>query len=309
MGSAILGRVSRRSWLLLLLLASFWGASYLFIKLALEDLSPPMIVFVRTGLAAALLLAIAARLGALGGIRERLRPIAVLALVQVAGPFLLIAAGEEHVSSSLAGILVASAPIFTALLAVWVDHEERSHGLSLAGVALGMAGVALLLGLDTGGGAAALAGGLMVVLASLGYAIGGLYLKRRLSGVAPIGVGGAAMAVSALATAPFAAATLPDSLPGGRSAGALAALAILGTGLSFWIFYTLIATEGPAKASLVAYVAPAFAVVYGVTLLDERFTVFTLAGLVLIVGGSWLAAEGRFPGRRGLPEAPAPDAA
>jgi len=298
--------VSRRSWFLLLLLASVWGASYLFIKVGLEDLSAPMIVFVRTALAAILLLGLATHLGALGGVRERLGPIAVLALVQVAAPFLLITFGEEHISSSLTGILVAAAPIFTALLAIWVDHEERSHGLSLIGVALGMVGVGLLLGLDAGGGTAALVGGLMVVLASLGYAIGGFYLKRRLSGLAPIGVGAAAMAVTALVTAPFGLATLPSSLPEAKAAGAVAALGLVGTGLAFWIFYTLIATDGPAKASLVAYVAPGFAVVYGVTLLDESFTLFTLAGLVLIVGGSWLAAEGRLPRRARAVEAAAP---
>ena len=289
--------MARRSWFLLLLLASFWGASYLFIKLGLEDLSPPMIVFARTLIAAVLLLAIAAHRGALAGVRERLDAVSVLALVQVAGPFLLIAFGEEHISSSLAGILVAAAPIFTAVLAIWVDHAERSHGLSLVGIALGIVGVALLLGVETGGGAAALAGGLMVVLASLGYAVGGFYLKRRLSGLAPLGVGAATMATTALITAPFGLATAPGSFPGGTATAAVSALGLFGTGISFWIFYTLIATEGPAKASLVAYIAPGFAVVYGVVLLDESFTAFTLVGLVLIVGGSWLAAEGKLPGR------------
>ena len=94
------------------------------------------------------------------GLRERLGALALLALVQVAGPFILISVGQQEIASSLAGILVASAPIFTALLAVWVDHEERSHGVALAGVLSGMAGVALLLGVDTGGGTAALVGGL-----------------------------------------------------------------------------------------------------------------------------------------------------
>jgi drug/metabolite transporter (DMT)-like permease len=261
--------VSRRHWALLLLLASFWGASYLFIKLGLEDLSPAMVVFVRTALAALVLLAVAARLDALRGVRRRLRPIAVLALVQVAGPFLLISAGEEHISSSLAGILVASAPIFT-----------------------------VLLGVDAGDGAAAIVGGLMVVLAAFGYAVGGFYLKRRLGHLKPAGVGAATMAVSALLTLPVALASAPDAMPGAGSLAAVGALGVLGTGISFWIYYTLIATVGPAKASLVAYVAPGFAVVYGVTLLDESFTIGTAAGLALIVGGSWLAAEGRMPRRR-----------
>jgi drug/metabolite transporter (DMT)-like permease len=285
--------MTRRSWILFALLSSTWGASYLFIKIALDDLSPAMIVFARTALAALVLLPVAAKLRALGGLRDRAPAVVVLALVQVAGPFLLITFGEEHISSSLTGILVATAPIFTAVLAIWVDNEERSHGWNLVGVVLGILGVVLLLGVDAGGGLAALLGGLMVVLAGLGYAIGGFYLKRRLSDLAPVGVGAATMAASALVSAPFGLATAPSALPGAGAAAALAALGVAGTGLAFWIFYTLISTVGPAKASLVAYVAPGFAVIYGVTLLGERLTLGTAVGLVLIVGGSWLAAEGR----------------
>jgi hypothetical protein len=120
------------------------------------------------------------------------------------------------------------------------------------------------------------------------------------------------MGVTALLTAPLGLATAPSSLPGVGAASAVTALGLVGTGLAFWIFYTLIATVGPARASLVAYVAPGFAVVYGVTLLGERFTVGTAAGLVLIVAGSWLAAEGGLPRRRQVPArdaSPAPSAA
>jgi drug/metabolite transporter (DMT)-like permease len=292
--------MDRRAWILLGLLASLWGASYLFIKLALEDLSPAMVVLVRTALAALVLMPVALARDALGGLRGRLGAVLVLAAVQVAGPFLLISVGEQEISSSLTGILVASAPIFTAVLAIWVDHEERSHGLALAGVVTGLVGVALLLGVDTSGSSAALVGGLLVVLAGLGYAIGGFYLKRRLSDLPPVGVGAATMLASAVLVAPPALATAPDALPGLGAAAAVTALGVGGTGVAFAIFYTLIGTVGPAKASLVAYIAPGFAVVYGVTLLEESFTAGTLAGLVLILGGSWLAAEGRLP-RRSAP--------
>jgi drug/metabolite transporter (DMT)-like permease len=287
--------MGRRSWILLALLSSFWGASYLLIKIGLDDLSPPMIVFARTALGAVVLLPIAARRGALAGVRRRPGAVVVLALVQVAGPFILITAGERHIASSLAGILVASAPIFTALLAVWVDEEERSDGWSLVGILLGIVGVGLLLGVDTGGGGAALVGGLMVVLAGFGYAVGAFFLKRRLSGLPPVGVGAATMLATAVIAAPFGLASAPGSLPGAGPAAAVAALGVVGTGIAFWIFYTLITTVGPAKATLVAYMAPGFAVIYGVTLLGEGFGVGTAAGLALIVGGSWLAAEGKSP--------------
>jgi drug/metabolite transporter (DMT)-like permease len=268
----------------------------MFIKIGLEHgLPAPAIVFWRTALAAVVLLPVALRLGALTSLRSKIVPVIVLALVQVAAPFLLITFGERHISSSLAGILVATAPIFTFLLAFVIDHEERAGAIGLMGVGAGIAGVVLLLGVDTSGTTAALLGGLMVVLASLGYALGAYYLKREFRATQPVGVVAATMTASAVLTAPFAALDLPAHAPGGGAIAAVSALGIVGTGIAFVIFYELIGTVGPAKASLVAYVAPGFAVIYGVLLLGEKFTVVTAAGLVLISAGSWLAAEGRLP--------------
>jgi drug/metabolite transporter (DMT)-like permease len=294
--------VGRRAWILFAVLSAVWGASYLFIKIGLRDgLPAPAIVFWRTALAAAVLLPLGLRSGALAALRGRLAPVAILAAVQVAAPFLLITFGEVHISSSLTGILVGTAPIWTFLLAFAIDRDERASGVGLAGVAIGMAGVVLLLGVDAGGTAAALLGGLMVVLASLGYALGAYYLKRNLRDVQPVGLVGATMAASAIMTAPLAALDLPSAAPGLGSIAAVSALGVVGTGLAFVIFYELIGTVGPAKASLVAYVAPGFAVIYGVVLLGEGFGIATAAGLLLIIAGSWLAADGRLPARRQLP--------
>jgi drug/metabolite transporter (DMT)-like permease len=287
--------MDRRSWLLLLALGAIWGASYLFIKIGLRDLSPSMVAFLRIALAALVLLPVAASRGALSGIRSRIPWLALLGAVQVAGPFVLISAGEEEIPSSLAWILVASAPLFTALLAIWIDHQERSQGLRLGGVLIGFGGVALLLGLDLSG--SALLGGLAVVLASLGYAIGGFIVKHRLVGLAPLGMSAAVMAVSAIFLLPPALLTAPQAAPALGPAAAVFALGVLGTGIAFVIFYGLIASIGPARAFLVTYLAPGFAVVYGALLLSEQVTVGTWAGLALILSGSWLAAEGRLPWR------------
>jgi drug/metabolite transporter (DMT)-like permease len=289
--------MDRRSWLLLLTLGAIWGASYLFIKIGVRDLSPAMVAFVRVALAALVLLPVAVAQGALVGIRGAGGWLVLVGAVQVAGPFLLISAGEEEISSALAGILVASVPLFTALLAIWVDHEERSHGLRFGGVLIGFAGVALLLGIDLGGASAELVGGLLVVLASLGYAIGGLLVKHRLTGITPTGLSAAVMVASALILLPPALATAPESSVGAGPLAAVAALGILGTGIAFVIFYGLIGRIGPARAFLVTYIAPAFAVAYGAALLGESITAATLGGLALILAGSWLAAEGRLPGR------------
>jgi drug/metabolite transporter (DMT)-like permease len=238
--------------------------------------------------------------------------VAILGLLQVAAPFMLITVGEQELSSSLTGILVATAPIFTFLLAIRLEREARAQGVGLVGVGLGIAGVVLLLGVDAGGGTAALIGGLLVVLASLGYALGAFYLRRNFSDAQPIGLVAGAMGASALMMAPLAALSFPSSMPDLETFGSLLVLGVGGTGIAFLLFYTLIAEIGPTRSSLVAYVAPGFSVVYGVVLLDEAFTLATLAGLVLIIGGSWLAAEARLPWqpKRALrvPTTPTPEA-
>jgi drug/metabolite transporter (DMT)-like permease len=290
--------VDRRSWTLLLILAAIWGASYLFIKVGLRDLDPAMIAFARIALAALVLVPLAASRGALRGLSEKAPLLFLLGAVQAAGPFLLIALGEEEISSSLAGILVASTPIFTALLAIWVDHDERAEGLRLVGILAGIAGVVTLLGLDLGGSGAALLGGLAIVLASLGYAIGGFMVKHRFGDFEPIGIAGAVMIASTVLLLPAAAFSLPEEGVALAPIASVIALGVVGTGVAFALFYELMTTVGPARTFVVTYLAPAFAVVYGATLLDEEVTAATIAGLVLIVSGSYLAAEGRLPGRR-----------
>jgi drug/metabolite transporter (DMT)-like permease len=289
--------MDRRSWLWLLVLGAIWGASYLFIAIGLRDMSPAMIACARVLLGALVILPVALAQGALTRVRPLLGWLALVGAIQVAGPFFLIGEGQQEISSALAGILVASTPLFTAVLAIWVDHEERSQGLRLVGILVGIGGVALLLGVDLGGSSAELVGGLLVVLATLGYAIGGFLVKHRLSGVPPVGMSALVMLISGLILLPAAAATAPDEVPRLGPLAAVAALGILGTGLAFVILFWLIGREGPARAWLVSYIAPGFAVVYGAALLDEAITVATLGGLALILAGSWLAAEGRIRGR------------
>jgi len=291
--------MDRRAWFWLLALGAIWGASYMFIAIGLRDLSPAMVAFLRVMLGAAVLLPIAAAQGALVGARRYAGWLFLVGAVQVAGPFILIGAGEEEISSSLAGILIAAAPLWTAVLAVWVDHEERSQGLRLAGVLIGFAGVGLLLGVDLGGNGSELLGGLAVVVAALGYAIGGLLVKHRLAGMAPLGMSGLVTAASVLFLLPVAIATPPGSFPGAGPVAAILALGLVGTGFAFAIFFRLLSTVGPARAWIVTYIAPGFAIAYGAVFLSEGITAATIGGLILILAGSWLSVEGRLPGRRG----------
>ena len=288
--------MTRRSWLMLLANAAVWGASYLFIKIALDDFSEGAVVCLRTALGALLLLSFAARRGVIGDIRSRVRWVLVIAFVQVVVPFLLITYGENHVSTSLTAILISSVPIYTALLALRFDHAERSQGWALVGVVIGIVGVVMLFGVDLSGSADELAGGAMMLGAALCYAISWLLVKHKMRGAAPEAIAGGTMLVAAVATAPLLAASPPTSAPALGSVAALLALGAGGTGIAFVLFYTLIAEIGPARAAMVSYVAPAFSIAYGVVLLGESLTVAAVGGLALILAGSWLGAQGRLPG-------------
>lgn len=286
--------MNRRSWLLLWTLALIWGASYLFIKLGLEDLDPVFLVWFRLVLGAAVLLVLARRRAALTALRGRFGPLVMLAMMQVAGPFVLLTYGEERIASGLTGILVAAAPIFTALIvSTGVTGETRVVGWELAGIVVGIVGVGLLFGVDLRG--SEVVGGLMVLGTALGYASGALFLRRRFAGAPPLGIAAGTMSVSAVLTTPVGLLQLPDAVPGLKALGSVIVLGVFGTGIAFWIFYTLISEVGASRASVVAYLAPGFAVGYGALFLDEGVSGAAAAGLLLILGGSWLAAEGRAP--------------
>jgi drug/metabolite transporter (DMT)-like permease len=290
--------VSPRAWFSLAFTAALWGASYMFIKVALDDgLSEGFIICARTILGALVLVPLALRAGAVRQIVERRWWALALAATQVVVPFGLITFGENHVPSALAGILVATSPLFVALLAIRVDPDERSRGWGLVGVVLGMAGVVLLFGVDLSGDGETLLGGLMIVGAGACYGVAVLIAKRGFTGVPPVGVAASNLVISAVVWLPFALVSLPHAVPGTGAVLSMIALGAGGTGIAFLFFYTSIAEVGPARASVVAYVAPAFAVVYGVVLLDERLTLGTIGGLLLILAGSWLAAQGGLPAR------------
>ncbi len=283
----------------MLTLAAVWGASYMFIEITLDGgLSSTFLVFARTALGALVLAPVALSRGAFAAARRHLPMLTVVALTQITVPFLLITVGQHHVDSSLAGILVASAPIFTSIIAAFYAHDDRLNATGIFGIAVGILGIGMLFGVDLSGTAETLLAGLGILLASLGYAVGATVSKRRLHEVPPVGIAASIMGISALALLPLAPFTAPSEVPTLGTFAALLALGAGGTGLAFLIFYVLNADIGPSRASVVAYIAPFFSVVYGVTLLDEPFGSGTAAGLVLILAGSWMAADGRLPRRR-----------
>lgn len=291
--------MNKRAWLLLMGLAALWGSSYMFIKVVLEDgVDDVFLVWARVVLGALTLAPLVVRGNMLPAIRAEIGWLAIIAIPQVTAPFLLITWGEHHIASSLAGILVASAPIFTAIIVAFTAKDERLNGMGIAGILVGIVGVAFLFGVDLTGDGDALLGGAAVLLSGLGYAIGSLTAKRKIKAVPPAGVATAVCAFTALYLLPGVPFSAPSEVPG---IGTLAALVVLGagsSGIAFLIYYTLNTEIGPSRASIVAYIAPVFSVFYGVTFLDEPFTAGAVVGLVLILGGSWLVVDGRLPGRR-----------
>jgi drug/metabolite transporter (DMT)-like permease len=288
--------VSARAWAAFAAVSTLWGIPYLFIKIAVDDGVPPFfLAFVRVALGAVVLLTLAWRAGVLGSLRGRGRWLAMYAIVEIALPFPLIAAGEQHVPSSLAAILIAAVPLIIALLALRFDASERVDGRRLAGLLMGLAGVVALVGLDVAGRTDELLGAGAILVAAVGYSIGPMVFNRQLADLDPRAAMGAALAVAACALAPFAVLDPPAATP---PAPALASLAVLGlfcTAAAFVFFAALIAEVGPGRAAVITYVAPVVAVALGVTVLGERPGAGAVAGLLLILAGSWLSTDGRLP--------------
>jgi drug/metabolite transporter (DMT)-like permease len=279
--------VTRRGWMLFAGLAVIWGIPYLLIKVAVRDLTPASLVFLRTALGAALLLPVAVARGDLRALLARWRPLLLYTLVELAVPWVLLSDAERRVSSSLAGLVVAAVPLVGAMLARLSGSPEPLGGRRIAGLVVGLGGVVALLGLDVGSGDAFTVAELAVVV--LGYALGPLVISRRLSGLPTLDVVAASLALCAAVYAPVGIHQLPSAMPALPVVGAVIGLGVFCTAVAFILFFELIAEIGPVRATVITYVNPAVAVAAGVALLGEPFTIGTATGFVLILGGSWLA--------------------
>ena len=298
-----------RYWPMLLLLASVWGASYLFIKVAVDDIAPAPMMAARTLIAAAVLLGyVVWRFGrrrAMSELGTAWRHCLILGLLNAAVPFWLIAWGEQHIDSGLAAVVQASVPIFNALLVLKFLPHERLNGTRAFGLAVGLVGVAVVTGIHPEGGGLAVLGALAVVGSSLSYASAGVYGQRAVSGTAGPVLAAGSMLAAGVILLPFALFQLPAEVPGWKATASLLALALLGTALAQLVLFRVLALHGSARLSLVTYLMPGFALVYGSVLLDEEITAAMLAGLGLILGGVALASGAvRLPRRTAEPARP-----
>lgn len=264
-------------------LAAIWGASFMFIEIALRELEPATLVFSRLLLATLALLPIAAFVpGTFAAAGGNWRRLALMGAVNSALPFWFLTWGQTRIDSGLAAIVQASAPLLTVVLGWLFTRSERVRGLRLVGILVGFVGVGLIVGDQRGG---AIAGALAVVVAALFYAAAGLYGARRLAHVAPLGIALGTMASASLLTAPAGLAQLPAEAPGAATIGSLVFLGVGGSAIAYLLYFAIMVGAGASYAILVTYLVPALALLYGAFLLDEEVTLPAIAGLALILVG------------------------
>jgi len=285
--------MSRRGLVLFVLLGVIWGLPYLFIKEAVGSLSPAAVVSGRTLGAALLLLPLAVRRGALRPALRHWRWVLAFGLLEMAGPFMLLAHAEQRLPSGLTGLLVSTVPLVAAAIAFTRGDRSALGAGRVAGLAVGLGGVALVVGGD-GAGAVDAMGVIEVLLTAACYAVAPFVVVTRLRDVPALGSISVALVAVGLGYLPVALTT-QDGTPTGRSIAALVALAVLCTAIAFVVFFALIAEVGPARAPLITYVNPVVALGLGAVLLDESVAAPMLAGVVLILIGCWFTAQSRPP--------------
>jgi drug/metabolite transporter (DMT)-like permease len=287
--------VSVRAWLAFLTLGISWGLPYLFIKIAVQELSPFDVAWGRITLAALILLPIAWRRGALRALATHKIPIFCFALVEFAIPFSTVSTGERWIPSSVTAILIATVPLTIAAMSRFFGVHERLGPLRLAGLAAGLGGVIALVGFGSLSGPMAWTGVGCVIVATLCYATGALIIQRHLHGVDSIGPIALSLSIASLLLLVPALLSMPGRMPSMEALSSVAILGLVCTALSMLMMFYLVKSAGASRASIVTYINPAVATLLGIWVLDERLGAWGMTGFGLILSGSWLATRASAP--------------
>ena len=279
--------MNRRAALLFLALGVAWGIPYLLIKVAVEEISPAELVLARTALAALILLPIAIAKGAVRPLLARWRWLLLFTVVEIAIPWVFLGSAETRLPSSTTGLLIAAVPLVGVALAFVTGRAERLSRTGWLGMALGVAGVAALVGLDVGGSDLGAVAEIGVVV--VGYAMGPAILARPLQGMPGIGIMASALTLTALMYVPIVLVGdgVPSTMPSGNVVASVVVLAVICTAAAFMLLFALVNEVGPVRATTITYLNPAVAVVAGALVLGEQVTVWTVVGFVLVVAGSY----------------------
>ena len=286
--------MSRRNLILFILAGFLWGIPYLFIRVAVDPdngFSPAIVVFIRVFIGALILIPISIYDKSLFVAIKGWKYIAVYALFEMVIPWILIGTAEQSISSGLAGLLVASVPIFSTIIASMYGDKSVWHPRRLFGMTVGFLGVFLLVGIESFTGSSDPIAILMILGASVGYAYAVIYITRKMPGVSGVAINAIAMAMTALFYSPALFLLWPDHKISLSATYSVIALGVFSTGIAFAVFFTVMAEIGPTRASLVTYMNTAFAVVLGVLILSEPLTIGIIVGLPLVLIGSYLASR------------------
>jgi drug/metabolite transporter (DMT)-like permease len=285
------GHMSRRAWWLFAAMALIWGVPYLFIKIAVNEISPAEIVGFRTLIGGLVLLPLALRGGAL---REALRAwpfVLAFGVIEMAIPWLLLGLAEQHVASGFAGLMLATVPIFGTLVAFALGDRTALSRVRVLGLVVGVAGVAALVGLDSITGTLDPIAVVELLVIALCYAVGPAIAARKLAHVPSMGVITLSLLIAATLYLPVTVHGLSGGLPSGWTIVSVLVLALVCTALAFVLFFKLIAEAGPVRATVITFVNPAVAVALGVVVLGERLTWGIVLGFPLVLLGSYWATR------------------
>lgn len=276
--------------LLLLALGIIWGIPYLLIRVAVTELSPALLVLARTAIAAFILVPLAATRGTLRPVLRRWRPLLAFSSVEVIIPWYLLNSAERHLPSSTTGLLIAAVPLVGFAIAFLTGRAERFLPGNWLGVALGMAGVATIVGLDLD--VTNKVAMLQVAVVIVCYAAGPQIAARSMADLSGVAVSAGAFACAALLYLPIVLATRawPAAMPSLPVIASTVVLGVVCSALAFIVFMALIAEVGPVRTTVVTYINPAVAVVAGAVVLGEPVTVWTVIGFVLVLAGSYLVS-------------------
>jgi len=285
--------LSRKAWLLFLAMCVIWGLPYLLIRVSVHSVTPALLVFMRTAIGACLLLPFAIWRGRFRAVLPFWLPLVAYTLIEIAIPWVLLSEAERTITSSLSGLLVAAVPLAGTVIARRSGGQERLSRNHMAGLVVGLLGVAAVLGFDLGG--MTIAAGLEMAVVILCYATGPQILARGLADLPGLSVVAYSLGLAALLYLPIAVIQLPVSWPSEKVVASVATLGVVCTAVAFIVFLQLIRQIGAVRATVVTYVNPAVAVVLGVAVLHEHFSLGTAIGFALILAGSGLATRGRRP--------------
>ena len=283
--------MTRKNWGLFLLTGFLWGIPYLLMKVAVKDLSPVVIVFSRVFIGSLILIPLAIRHKTIRAGFANIKYIFPYAIAEMVGPWILITTAEKHISSGLAGLLIATVPIWSTIQSSYPGDKTVGHHKRLFGLLLGFVGIVLVVGIESISGKQNPVAIAMMIIAAIGYSWATIMVNRNIPHVDGIAINGIAMGITSIIYLPLMLTNLPSQMPQASVLWSVVLLGLFPTALAFILFFQLMPEIGPARASLVTYLNTAFAVVLGVVLLGEPLTLGIEIGLPLVLIGSYFASR------------------